>query len=70
MLFYEQLILMMIFMIMYEYRTEWYTHTHTHAHACTHTHTHIYIPWIQKLVRLTIESGISHKAQDIQMSTI
>jgi hypothetical protein len=32
--------------------------------------THTYIPWIQKLVRLTVGCGISHKVQNIQMSTI
>jgi hypothetical protein len=37
---------------------------------CSHTYIHTYIPWIQKLVRLTTRCGISHKVQNIQMSII
>jgi hypothetical protein len=42
------------------------THVHTYTHACVHIyvhmqmHTHTYIPWIQNLVRLTKECGISN----------
>jgi Ser-tRNA(Ala) deacylase AlaX len=41
-------------------------------HACMHTYIHMYISWFQKVVRLIIGCGISHKVQNIhtQMSTI
>jgi hypothetical protein len=36
--------------------------------TCTYIHT--YIPWIQNLVMLTVGCGISHKLQNVQLSSV
>jgi hypothetical protein len=42
-----------------------YIYVYIYIHTHTHTHTYPHISWIQKLVRLAIECGISQSTKHI-----